>query len=82
MLDTPDEENLDDKALMKKLNSFNISGFLYLCKTCEEANIPSKTTSRKSKKKKKADPVSSSQINSNSNSQVDDENALIVPDSD
>ena len=47
-----DYDELDQKGLMSKLNPFNLSGFHYLCKSCEESTIPSKKSARKIKKKK------------------------------
>ena len=79
ILDTPDKGNLDEKSLMKKLNPFNISGFHYLCKACEEATIPSKTTARKSKKKKKTDPIQS-QNSSNGNSLEENAQSSLIAD--
>ena len=53
MTDEEDEyDELDQKGLMSKLNPFNLSGFHYLCKSCEESTIPSKKSARKRKKKK------------------------------
>ena len=78
MLSTLDEDELDQKALMEKLNPFNISGFHYLCKTCEETNIPSKTSARKTKKKKKAEPTPSSQVSSNGNSHKENDGDLSI----
>ena len=69
--ESDDEEDLDHKALMEELNPFNIGGFHYLCKSCEETNIPSKTSARKTRKKKKTEEqTTSTQVSSNgSNSQ-------------
>ena len=54
MTDEEDEyDELDQKGIMLKLNPFNLSGFHYLCKSCEESTIPSKKSARKKIRKKK-----------------------------
>ena len=58
-----EEADIDHTAIMRKLNPHKLNGFHYLCKACEEANIPAKTSARKNKTKPKKKNVIDSSNN-------------------